>query len=584
MKKIFWMMAAIMVFSGMILMTSCSKDDDKAVVLPEEPEKTDPEPEPAQDTSFLGVWSNDITGTDEYGWKEGKVLQFVEFKSDGTGVITTFFFNGETPAASETESFTYVVKGNAMTVNTNIATLETAWSIVNGNLSFNTSGNIATLESVNDETVGKFNEWKALELPKPADHSQLEAFTGQFNNALVNVAKNLNFASLQAANTVGLKFIEDVLSNPNFKASLKTAIDNYTLSSLTPVETGSSLANAGYAYYADINLNNIKLRFNIGATGDVTQEASEHLEFLWNSQNGDMKMTIEPNGNSGKVLLKNLSQNETAIILSIPESLKISIEDNLSGSWHEAIGVSINAGIIPNDEDITKFSLGESALELSGNLFTDIQNMGTDATQLDFNISRNPNTEKSTNHFDFIHNGISLLKMDIVHSNHGSVNLRELVKSSSIVNLLQTLVQNVSVDNLSLTLLDDLKMDVKIGDVAKSLGLLRKAVEVQEGYADEATIEAITQQLNSLIEMSISQASTGVEAKSKFQTTQFGIDYFPIVSLLFEGENDYIPANKLMGLKNWEYVINIIDHASEPAAQSITVLRKLIEVIESFIQ
>ena len=87
-----------------------------------------------------------------------------------------------------------------------------------------------------------------------------------------------------------------------------------------------------------------------------------------------------------------------------------------------------------------------------------------------------------------------------------------------------------------------------------------------------------------LIEMSISQASTGVEAKSKFQTTQFGIDYFPIVSLLFEGENDYIPANKLMGLKNWEYVINIIDHASEPAAQSITVLRKLIEVIESFIQ
>lgn len=137
-----------------------------------------------------------------------------------------------------------------------------------------------------------------------------------------------------------------------------------------------------------------------------------------------------------------------------------------------------------------------------------------------------------------------------------------------------------SIDNLQITLLDDLTTTLKISDCAKVIQLQNQMASARRNYADEATIEQYTQQLNQLVSGSMTCQGLSQTIPMKLQTIKFGIDYWAMPALNFADENGYVALTDMLDKESIEYMVNIADHAAEPMQQSIVTVRQLMQALQ----
>jgi hypothetical protein len=105
----------------------------------------------------------------------------------------------------------------------------------------------------------------------------------------------------------------------------------------------------------------------------------------------------------------------------------------------------------------------------------------------------------------------------------------------------------------------------------------------RRNYADQATIEGYTQQLNELLSATMTCKGVNQVIPMKMQTEKFGVDYWSMPALNFADEKGYVPITELLDKESVEYGINIIDHAAEPMAGSIITVRQLLQFVQNFI-
>ena len=135
----------------------------------------------------------------------------------------------------------------------------------------------------------------------------------------------------------------------------------------------------------------------------------------------------------------------------------------------------------------------------------------------------------------------------------------------------------------SLTLNDDLTTSISISDCAKAIQLHREMGHARRNYADQATIDGYTQQLNELMSAKMTCKGVNQVIPMRLQTEKFGVDYMAIPSLNFADEQGYVPFTQLLDKESVEYAINIVDHAAEPMAGSIITVRQLIQFVQTFL-
>jgi len=63
-------------------------------------------------------------------------------------------------------------------------------------------------------------------------------------------------------------------------------------------------------------------------------------------------------------------------------------------------------------------------------------------------------------------------------------------------------------------------------------------------------------------------------------TTKIGVDWWAVPGLNFADENGYVPLTEMLDKESVEYAFNIVDHAVEPAKNSIVVARQLMQAIQ----
>ena len=132
-------------------------------------------------------------------------------------------------------------------------------------------------------------------------------------------------------------------------------------------------------------------------------------------------------------------------------------------------------------------------------------------------------------------------------------------------------------------MLDDLTTTFSINDMDKVMKLNTEMADARRNYADEATIDGYTQQLDKLIKGSMTCKGVNQTIPMKLMTDKFGVDYTAVIAVKFADEENYVPMTQVLDQKSMEYALNIADHAIDPMKESLITVRQLIQFVNQFI-
>ena len=412
---------------------------------------------------------------------------------------------------------------------------------------------------------------------------------------LKDLAENLNFASWEIANGINQGFNTAVLNNPEFEKAIIPLFTQKVRESIQPVEEGSELAAMGYKQYATIDLTEFNYRFTMkdDNSGFDVEEADD-FEMIINGFNprtqeqekGVRKLTLKASGDTYKQLARRLGNEELAVVILVPSDFEFSIASMVPGSWKNAF-----KGVFKNNVKMS----GESefmnpktdAIGITGVLTSGIEEIPggkfpADATSLTFAISHNPAVNESGMNFSFVHNGKNMMELDCTAEYpERESGVTQFTTSKSILDVLVAMISGSNFEG-SLTLNDDLTTSISISDCAKAIQLQREMAHARRNYADQATIEGYTQQLNELLTARMTCKGVNQVIPMKMQTEKFGVDYWAMPAFNFADEQGYVPFTQLLDKESAEYAINIVDHAAEPMAGAIVTVRQLMQFVQSF--
>ena len=438
--------------------------------------------------------------------------------------------------------------------------------------------------------------------PAPENAKNRKEFIKHTRENLKYMAENANFSSWEGANVINIIFNQYVLNNPEFEKAIIPLFTQKIQQSIQPVEEGSVLAEMGFKQVATIDLTEFNYRFTVNddITGFDVEEADDFeiilhaYDFEKDEQvNQAAKVVLKSGGDKYMKFLKILSTEDLAVIALIPEHFEFAISDKLTGDWKDDFtGVFVNVIkvaapgeiVFNNSEGFTVSGIVTSKVPAS-------QKYGkpADETKLIFSIDSDRKNHQGLVEFAFEQNSQKLVELSLMESGEGgeggirNLDLSQLTSSSSIADVLAALWTGRSIDEGKITLLDDLTTTFSVSDMQKVLQLQNEMAHARRNYADQATIEEYTKQLNELVKATMTCKGVNQEIPMNLATTKIGVDWWAIPALKFADEQGYVPLTDMLDKESIEYGFNIIDHASEPMQQSIITVRQLLQFVQTFI-
>ena len=429
--------------------------------------------------------------------------------------------------------------------------------------------------------------------PAPENAKNRKEFIKHTRENLKDLAENMNFNSWEIANRINQNFNTTVLNNPQFEKAIIPLFTQKIRESVKEVEEGSELAAMGYKQYATIDLTEFNYRFTMKEDGSgFDVEPADDFEMIINSFLPVSKkvvldkLTLQASGDTYKQLAKRLGNEELAVVILVPSDFTFSIATTNTGSWEEVF-----SGAFKNDVKMS----GESeymnpktdAIGITGILKSAYsgkpdRKRAADATDLFFEIANDPVANEGSMKFSFGHNDKSMVELEATSEYiDKDIDFSQLTTSGRILDVLVAMISGSNVEG-SLTLNDDLTTEISINDCGKAMQLQREMAHARRNYADQATIEEYTKQLNELMSAKMTCKGVNQVIPMKLQTEKFGVDYWAMPAFNFADEKGYVPITELLDKESVEYGINIIDHAAEPMAGAIVTVRQLLQFVQTF--
>ena len=421
-------------------------------------------------------------------------------------------------------------------------------------------------------------------------------FIAHTRENLKYLAENLYFGSWEAANAINQNFNQSVLNNPEFEKAIIPLFIQKVRESIQPVEEGSELAEMGYKQYATIDLTEFNYRFTMKEDGSgFDVEEADDFEMIINGVHpvtkevkiGSIKLTLKASGDTYKQLAKRLGNEETAVVILVPSDFAFTLGGNLERGWVDGFKGAFKNNVKMSGES-EYMNPKTDAIGITGVLTAGVPDTPdgqhpADATDLYFDIANDPVANESAMSFSFGHNEKSMVDLDCVAKyTDKEFDFSQFTSSQSILDVLAALVSGSNFEG-SLTLNDDLTTSLTVNDCGKAMQLQKEMAHARRNYADQATIEEYTQQLNELVSAKLTCKGVNQVIPMKLQTEKFGVDYWAMPAFNFADEKGYVPITELLDKESVEYGINIIDHAAEPMAGAIITVRQLLQFVQNFI-
>jgi hypothetical protein len=409
---------------------------------------------------------------------------------------------------------------------------------------------------------------------------------------LKEVAENLNFSSWRIANRINQIFNTTVLNNPEFEKAIIPLFTQKIRETVKPVEEGSELAAMGYKLYATVDLTEFNYRFTMKENGSgFDVEEADDFEMIINTVAKEAiitkhKLTLKASGDTYKQIAKRLGNEETAVVFLVPSDFVFSIATNLPEGWNEDFkGVFKNNVTMSGESEF--MNPHTDAICITGVLTSGIEEIPggkipADATELFFDIDNDPVGNETGMKFSFGHNDKSMIELEATGKyTDKEIDFSQFTASGRILDVLTALMSGGKLEAI-LTLNDDLTTTVSISDCGKTMQLQHEMAHARRSYADQATIEGYTQQLNELVSARMTCDGVNQVIPMRLQTEKFGVDYWAMPAFNFADEQGYVPFTQLLDKESVEYAINIVDHAAEPMAGAIVTVRQLMQFVQTF--
>ena len=420
-----------------------------------------------------------------------------------------------------------------------------------------------------------------------------QTFISHARADLKDLAENLNFSSWNLANDINSYFNQYVLNNSEFKQAIASAFMLQASQTIKPVEEGSELAEMGYQMYGIVDFTAFNYRFTMNDEGNgFDVEPADDFEMIISAYDPlterivprCLKLTLKAGGSSFLVNMKKLGSDKFAVVGKMPTEFAFAISTNLSGDWYEVFN-----GTFKNDvrmDGTSQYVKKMDAFNISGIVNSALRSIDADhkddATTATFAIGQDPVTHEAGVQFGFIHNGKEIIQLRGVMENlNGMTDYSQHTSASSIAEAFAIVMAGNNLKEGTITLLGDLTTTVKVNKCDEVVRLQNQMASARRNYADEATIDSYTQQLNKLITCSMTCKGVDQTIPMKLQTTQLGIDYWASPALKFPDESDYVTLTDMLDKESILYMVNIADHGVEPMKQSIHVVRQLMQYAQN---
>ena len=220
-------------------------------------------------------------------------------------------------------------------------------------------------------------------------------------------------------------------------------------------------------------------------------------------ETGIRKLKLQASGDSYKQLAKRLGNEELAVVILIPEEFVFSIATKVPGAWEDIFtGQFLNIFEMSGESEFVNPKTDKIAF--GGKLTSDLPasrdgKRAADATELNFTIEGNPPANESSMKFSFGHNGKNMIELGAVAKyTDKQTDFSQFTTSKSILDVLVAVTTGGSLEG-TLTLNDDLTTAISISDCGKAMQLQHEMAHARRNYADQATIEEYTKQLNELM-------------------------------------------------------------------------------------
>ena len=339
-----------------------------------------------------------------------------------------------------------------------------------------------------------------------------------------------------------------------------------------------------------LNLTEFNYRFTIKEDGSgFDVEEADDFEMIINGyspkteqwEKGVHKLTLKASGDTYKQLAKRLGNEELAVVVLVPSDFEFSMASRVSGSWKDIYnGAFTNVFEMSGESEF--INPKTDAIGITGVLTSGFRR---DATDLFFDIANDPVANESSMKFSFGHNDKSMIELEATANyTDKEIDLTDFSQFTTSGKILDVLVALMSGGKLegSLTLNDDLTTSLTVSDCGKAMQLQHEMAHARRNYADQATIEEYTKQLNELVIAKLTCKGVNQVIPMKLQTEKFGVDYWAMPAFNFADEKGYVPITELLDKESVEYGINIIDHAAEPMAGAIVTVRQLLQFVQTF--
>ena len=434
--------------------------------------------------------------------------------------------------------------------------------------------------------------------PAPENAKDRKEFIKHTRENLKDLAENMNFASWAVANEINQGFNTTVLNNPEFEKAIIPLFIQKIRESVKEVEEGSELAEMGYKQYATIDLTEFNYRFTMKEDGSgFDVEEADDFEMITNAKIPGTnvmlnKLTLKASGDTYKQIAKRLGDEETAVVILVPSDFAFTMAANNGGDWIEGFKGAFKNNVKMSGE--SEFMNPKTdGLNITGKLETALPQLPqtpdkkfpADATDLYFDIANDPVANESSMKFSFVHNDKSMIDMEATANYTDKeidlTDFSQFTTSGKILDVLVALVSGGSLEG-SITLNDDLTTEISISDCGKAMQLQHEMAHARRNYADQATIEEYTKQLNELVSAKMTCKGVNQVIPMKLQTEKFGVDYWAMPAFNFADEKGYVPITELLDKESVEYGINIVDHAAEPMAGAIVTVRQLMQFVQTF--
>ena len=412
-------------------------------------------------------------------------------------------------------------------------------------------------------------------------------------------AENLNFFSWTSASLINQHINWKILNNPEFEKTISSAFFQKAKQSIKPVEEGSALAAKGFTMYATVNLTEFNYRFR--AKEDFSgfdMEEADDFEIILNTRNPatqrvdseTMKITLKAGGETSfMTVLPAREQPGLALVILVPTDFAFDLSTKFTGEWVSNYSGSFKNQLTTQD-GASFFQIGRDSYSVSGEIssYMELPNVDkkADRTTLTFSIANDRVNHTGDYAFSWSQNGRNMIDLTMKQSRDAegglaNLDLSQFTSMSSILDVLTAWMTTRTLDEAKITLLDDLTTTLSVSDMTKALELARASASARRNYADEATIDQYTQQLNALIKAEMTCKGVSQTIPMRLTTQKFGVDYWTMPAFNFADENGYVSFIDLLDAESVTYGINIIDHAAEPMQQSIVVVRQLLQYVQT---